>query len=231
MMLTCRMNGQTGRTLALTVLVALIVAVCSAWPASSSARLISWPDLLPDLPPLVDPLGQLTFDQRIELETVLWVRQLTDEEKQARPEVVEEAQRYGKQLADAGIDVDELVAAYVAFDAAYQERATKVRSNLDGASIRMQGYLLPLNFSDDGDTEFMLVPYVGACIHVPPPPANQIVLVTLKERFIVKELYTSVELAGTLVAEPSTPKLYLVDGDADIPTAYRLKEATLKVIE
>jgi uncharacterized protein len=48
-------------------------------------------------------------------------------------------------------------------------------SELDGADIRMPGYLVPLEQTRDGLREFLLVPYFGACIHTPPPPANQIV--------------------------------------------------------
>lgn len=48
---------------------------------------------------------------------------------------------------------------------------------LDGASIKLPGYLVPLDETKAGLTEFLLVPYFGACIHTPPPPANQIVLV------------------------------------------------------
>lgn len=48
-------------------------------------------------------------------------------------------------------------------------------STLDGAAIRLPGFVVPLEQSKDGITEFLLVPYHGACIHTPPPPANQIV--------------------------------------------------------
>jgi len=49
--------------------------------------------------------------------------------------------------------------------------------SLDGSRIKLPGYLVPLEESAAGHTEFLLVPYFGACIHTPPPPANQIVLV------------------------------------------------------
>jgi hypothetical protein len=48
---------------------------------------------------------------------------------------------------------------------------------LNGAKVRLPGYLVPLEEVAAGHTEFLLVPYFGACIHTPPPPANQIVLV------------------------------------------------------
>ena len=44
--------------------------------------------------------------------------------------------------------------------------------------IRMPGFVVPLDAVRHGQREFLLVPYFGACIHTPPPPANQIVLVT-----------------------------------------------------
>ncbi len=49
------------------------------------------------------------------------------------------------------------------------------RADLDGAAVRIPGYLVPLEESRGELAEFLLVPYFGACIHSPPPPANQIV--------------------------------------------------------
>jgi len=50
-----------------------------------------------------------------------------------------------------------------------------VVASMQGARVRLPGYVVPLE-SDNGELkEFLLVPYFGACIHTPPPPANQIV--------------------------------------------------------
>ena len=51
---------------------------------------------------------------------------------------------------------------------------------LDGQLIRIAGYLVPLDETKAGLTNFLLVPYFGACIHTPPPPSNQIIDVTPK---------------------------------------------------
>ena len=48
-----------------------------------------------------------------------------------------------------------------------------------GQSVRLPGYLVPLEELPEGIKEFLLVPYFGACVHSPPPPANQIVHVLL----------------------------------------------------
>lgn len=49
------------------------------------------------------------------------------------------------------------------------------RPELDGQRIAITGYLVPLEQSRGELREFLLVPYFGACIHTPPPPANQII--------------------------------------------------------
>ena len=56
-----------------------------------------------------------------------------------------------------------------------------VNESLNETLVRLPGFIAPLEYTDDLITEFLLVPYFGACIHVPPPPANQTVLVKLSE--------------------------------------------------
>jgi hypothetical protein len=81
---------------------------------------------------------------------------------------------------------DKNVGALVDGDPRTADLMTKLRevwdnapaeTRLDGAAIKLPGYLVPLDESKAGITEFLLVPYFGACVHSPPPPANQIVLV------------------------------------------------------
>ena len=56
--------------------------------------------------------------------------------------------------------------------------STDVNTELDGQSVRIPGFVVPLEF-DEAQTisQFFLVPYFGACLHMPPPPPNQIILV------------------------------------------------------
>lgn len=54
-----------------------------------------------------------------------------------------------------------------------------VNTNLSGQKILIPGFAIPLEQSDHGVSELLLVPYFGACIHTPPPPANQIIHVKL----------------------------------------------------
>jgi len=52
----------------------------------------------------------------------------------------------------------------------FDANATKLNPVLDGAYIKMPGYIIPIDLSTKGVTSFVLVPYVGACLHTPPPP-------------------------------------------------------------
>ncbi|MFN3303629.1 MAG: DUF3299 domain-containing protein [Roseateles sp.] len=54
------------------------------------------------------------------------------------------------------------------------------RADLEGRSVQLSGYVVPLDLGWGGVREFLLVPYAGACIHTPPPPANQVVHVRAK---------------------------------------------------
>ncbi|SDH70324.1 DUF3299 domain-containing protein [Pseudomonas panipatensis] len=70
---------------------------------------------------------------------------------------------------------------------------------LDGLAVKLPGYIVPLDVGQDGEVrEFLLVPYYGACIHVPPPPSNQIVYVSAAKGVKMDELYQPFWVSGTL---------------------------------
>ena len=56
-----------------------------------------------------------------------------------------------------------------------------VEPSFDGKRVKLAGFVVPLERKGDAVLELLLVPYFGACIHTPPPPANQIVHVILKK--------------------------------------------------
>ena len=78
----------------------------------------------------------------------------------------------------------------------------RVVPEMDGASGRIPGFVVPLKTTEDMRIlEFFLVPYYGACIHVPPPPPNQIIHVKYKKGFKLEALYDPVWIEGTLEIE------------------------------
>lgn len=73
-----------------------------------------------------------------------------------------------------------------------------VVQSLDGKRVRIGGYVVPLDFDATRVKEFLLVPFVGACIHVPPPPANQIIYVKSEKGFDVSGTFDPVYVTGKL---------------------------------
>jgi uncharacterized protein len=83
--------------------------------------------------------------------------------------------------------------------------------SLDGKRIRLPGFVVPIEADAESVGDFLLVPYYGACIHVPPPPANQTVhVVTAKGGEYHGGLFDTVWVNGTLKVQPLSSEL----GDA-----------------
>lgn len=98
------------------------------------------------------------------------------------------------------------------------DRPPSVVAALDGQRVRIGGYVVPLDFEATTVKEFLLVPFVGACIHVPPPPANQIVYVKAEKGFEVASTFDPVWVTGTIKTETAFTGLadagYSIDAES-----------------
>ena len=89
----------------------------------------------------------------------------------------------------------------------FDTNATKLNPALDGAYVKMPGFVLPIDQSTDGVTSFVLVPYVGACIHTPPPPPNQLVFVTSKTPWAGDDPWEAIWVTGQMRHEIQTTEV------------------------
>jgi len=82
-------------------------------------------------------------------------------------------------------------------------RAAPIVKELNGKYVKIPGYIVPLEFDFEKGTfsEFLLAPYFGACIHVPPPPSNQIVYVKSANPLKQKWLDDAVWVTGTITTD------------------------------
>ena len=77
--------------------------------------------------------------------------------------------------------------------------SSEINSELNGEMVRIPGFIVPLEFDDDQTvTQFFLVPYFGACLHMPPPPPNQIILVSSPNGIQLSALYDPFWVEGQL---------------------------------
>ena len=80
--------------------------------------------------------------------------------------------------------------------------STKTVAAMNGKDIRIGGYPVPLESDAKGNsTLFFLVPYPGACIHVPPPPPNQLILVRYPKGLKLADIYTPLWVTGKVKVE------------------------------
>ncbi|MES2817948.1 MAG: DUF3299 domain-containing protein [Pseudomonadota bacterium] len=92
--------------------------------------------------------------------------------------------------------------------AVQQSPAAPTVPALDGVAVKLPGYIVPLDVTEEGRVvEFLLVPYFGACIHVPPPPSNQIVHIKSELGVLVDALYQPFWVEGPLKIEASSSEL------------------------
>lgn len=85
------------------------------------------------------------------------------------------------------------------FNQQLENASRALNTALDGAKIDIAGFMVPIKFSGDKVYQFLLVPEAGMCIHVPPPPVNQTILVDMGEGYTeFRNLYEPVIVKGTV---------------------------------
>jgi hypothetical protein len=198
-----------------------IIVTCTllCLPAiAGPARQLLWDDLIPSQPAVEDPVAKLNEEQK---ELVYYVISMLENLPKGEPETeqaFEEIDAAMPTLRQSGIDIKKVLAKR-------QEIRTAIVDELDGRRVRIPGYLLPLDISGAKVTEFLLVPYIGACIHVPPPPPNQIVYVKVAENngYVQKKMFDPVWVTGVISVKSMVKDLFLVDGSAGINIGYAMR--------
>ena len=200
--------------------------------AATDSREITWDDLIPAEAEFDDAFTRLDEDTIYELSLVATVRDRLEAGQEVDENTLTNYRKRVEGLESEGVDVDGLIAMR---EQVTEERIAKTQlanKALDGKPVRIPGYLLPLEFDGDQVTEFLLVPYVGACIHTPPPPPNQIVHVKTEEAYTLDGgLYTPVWVNGLMKTEQSQSNLNYVDGSSNIASSYALEALSVEPYE
>jgi hypothetical protein len=209
----------------ITIVSAVFFAAATVSTQAAQPRELRWDDLVPASAAFDDPFAALSPDHLYLLATVASFRDAQASGREVNALTHEEAKDALAELVAEDIDVDDLLARRAEITEKRRQRALSTNNELEGEMIRMPGYVLPLEYEGQRVTEFLLVPFVGACIHTPPPPPNQIVHVLLDEAnaFESRGVYEPVWVTGRISSEASTQNLYVQDGYGDFQIAYRLR--------
>jgi uncharacterized protein len=206
----------------------LLTLLLTAGRPVFAADTIGWESLVPPLDEAQDPILLLSEEQQESLYDLWMVREriasgsknLEDLEKKAVD-----------NLASGGIDADQILRELEEFLAMVEENNFRLVQDLDGKIVRIPGYVLPTEFSGDKVVEFLLVPYVGACVHTPPPPANQMVHVKVNEGFTSEGLFAPVWVTGQITTAMTTQSLSLNDGTTEVEAGYQISASDIAPYE
>src|SRR5262245_61660808 len=153
--------------------VAIVLTLAASTIAyAQSAQEIKWDDLAVRLSAAENPFARLSEVQLTLLVDVASARDRKARGAPVSPEELANERAAAEKLKAAGVDVDALLAKRQEIAERKRALATAVNPALEGKLVRLPGYVLPLEFSGKKVTEFLLVPWYGACIHTPPPPPN-----------------------------------------------------------
>lgn len=167
----------------------------------------------------------------------------------------QQAEQLTETLTKQGVDVEGVLANLDAAREQWLHQSESINPELDGRSVKLAGFVLPLggttqplpnsghdearvraaqaerqrssqpSTGGDRPSGFLLVPYVGACIHVPPPAPNQMVYVEPggSQGELEAGLFDRVWIEGSLRRQPDTYSLFLVDGVREVSASYALE--------
>ena len=205
---------------------ALSMALCLGYAVivgADQVREIGWSDLVPTRD-FKDPLDGLTEQQLYDLNLLVGARDLqASKPDRVTEELLDLVAQRENELLSQGVAVEELVPQFKDIMGRRLAIRQSVVAALDGEKVRVPGYMLPLEFDNKSVSEFFLVPYVGACIHVPPPPENQMIFVNAEDGIEIKGLYDPVWVAGTITTTGKTSPWNSFDGVLDISAGYTME--------
>ena len=79
---------------------------------------------------------------------------------------------------------------------------------LNETKVRIPGYTVPFEYGANAEiSEFLLVPYYGACLHAPPPPPNQTVFAMTDKPIKLRNLAQAVWIEGTMYTQTQESEL------------------------
>ena len=205
-----------------TLVIVVLIATCQI-ALSNEVRALGWKDLVPSDLSADDLFNGLNEEQRSTVSwSINWFNNLPERNSETE-EIFEIYEKTIAELEEAGIDINEIIKKQ-------KKLHTSVVKELNGQKVSIPGYLLPLEMTGSSVTEFLLVPYIGACILAPPPRPNQIVHVTIdgKKGYKSKTLFDPVLVTGVILIESLVKDLYLVDGSSNISIGYIMKATKIK---
>ncbi|KPL96422.1 DUF3299 domain-containing protein [Vibrio splendidus] len=195
----------------------LMVMACCFSLFTQAAETISWESLRPvqNQYQVLSPGNKALLSEIYAYEAVQKTRQLSPMENDGYNQRVVLAEKFG-------LNVRELLLQRT-------QQANDIVPELSINDMKLAGFLVPLEMEGLIGKQFILVPTAGACIHTPPPPVNQTILVEFPEGHELQSLYTPVWVTGNIKTGAVDTSIALSDGNQDIQTGYVIDASDIEL--
>ena len=207
------------RTVATALAFVMFATACLANPLP---RKIGWNDLAVQLTAAENPYYGLSGDEARLIEVLVHTAQARVAGHEISLRALKGERMALSALDSVGIDGRAKVRELAAFEDKLEFSRSALNEALLDRLIEIPGFVLPLEFNDTRITEFILVPFAGACVHTPPPPSNQMIIVRLPEGFKLDGIFKPVVVSGRLTQGTESRSVRLSDGDAEFEVGYQL---------
>tara|TARA_R110001583_G_scaffold195483_1_gene374098 strand:- start:6274 stop:6849 length:576 start_codon:yes stop_codon:yes gene_type:complete len=149
---------------------------------------------------LSSPVTALAVEKSSPYKTIEWTDLLPKADLLALMAPPEELNNIEDGSLDDQLSSQVFNALSLAGDSRYQQAlvSINVRSEYNQQKVRIAGFVVPITVDGQMVSEFFLVPYYGACIHVPPPPPNQMIFSRFSKSIKIDNIYYPYWVEGTL---------------------------------
>jgi uncharacterized protein len=192
---------------------------------AAEGRPIKWSDLQPDSTSLRAAVGSLSQEQKTRLTRAFQQRQQKAIVAAGKLKPSDLSLDTSTLLKEDFNDLEPLIEKIETFE---KKRTTEAQTALNNQTVKLDGYLLPLKQNNKKVTEFILVPVIGACIHVPAPPPNQMVVVQYPKGFPAGNLFAPVTVSGKLLVKSSKSDVAWSDGSSKVDVGYAMTASEVR---
>jgi hypothetical protein len=197
--------------------------------AASEAKIVAWEALQP--PPVIEdnPFDRLSDEQRDVMRQIA-LGQLMEERGIAPKTASGQSLRALKaKLHAQGLDADALLAQRKVIAEQRRNAAESGVPALEGQQVLLTGYLVPAVPDGNPSTEFLLVPWVGACSHTAPAPPNQTVRIHTPQPLALQKAYQAAQVQGPLQLKKQAIDVFAVDGSLRMHAVYAMEASAIAV--
>ncbi|MDR9830608.1 DUF3299 domain-containing protein [Vibrio sp. FNV 38] len=199
----------------------------SANAFANNEQMITWTDLVPPpsetitLPPLNQYQVSLMYDI---------VAYQNAAQRRDMSEI--ETNKYNQNKTDfseTGANLEALLRLRERAVTVERERYSRLDDNMTFDEVTIGGFMVPLEMEGITTKQFLLVPTAGACVHTPPPPISQIIVVDIEQGYDLVDLYQPIAVTGDISTAKQQLNVDYIDGNGDIEAGYVMTASNVRL--